>query len=201
MSGSKLTAATVTTVAYKPSPAGWCAVWHTKLKGFGLRITESGARSYIVKFRLRGSRSTRLRTIGPPTKYTFGEAYEEARKALRDAEGGRDYFETIKRERAQTLGQGLAVLRGGASGRRQHLRAERCGTMASCGKTIVSESSITRPWPISRPKKPATGTDASPGRVPMWRTAPPRPFRRLGTTGSSTVAYPASSRIRLPRST
>ncbi len=105
MSASKLTAATVTTVAYKPSPAGWCAVWHPKLKGFGLRITESGARSYIVKFRLRGSRSTRLRTIGPPTKYTFGEAYEEARKALRDAEGGRDYFETIKRERAQTLGQ------------------------------------------------------------------------------------------------
>jgi integrase len=105
MATSKLTAATVNTVRYEPSAAGWCVVWHPKLKGFGLRITGNGARSYVVKFRLRGSPSTRLRTIGSPTKYTFGEAYEEARKALRDAELGRDYFETIKRERAQTLGQ------------------------------------------------------------------------------------------------
>jgi len=105
MTASKLTAATVPTLSYKHSPAGWCAYWHPKLKGFGLRITSKGARSYIVKFRLRGSRSTRLRTIGPPTKYTFGEAYEEARKALRDAEVGKDYFETIKRERAQTVGE------------------------------------------------------------------------------------------------
>jgi integrase len=59
----------------------------------------------VVKFRLRGSPYTRLRTIGPPTKYTFGEAYEEARKALRDAEVGRDHFEAIERERAQTLGE------------------------------------------------------------------------------------------------
>lgn len=104
MAGSKLTAATVSTVAYRPSPAGWCIVWHPKLKGFGLRITANGARSYVVKFRLRGSSSTRLRTIGSLTKYTFREAYEEARKALRDAELGRDYLESIERERAETVG-------------------------------------------------------------------------------------------------
>ena len=54
MTASKLTAATVPTLSYKHSPAGWCAYWHPKLKGFGLRITSKGARSYIVKFRLRG---------------------------------------------------------------------------------------------------------------------------------------------------
>jgi integrase len=105
MVASKLTAASVANLRYRPSPAGWCAVWHAKLKGFGVRITAQGARSYVVKFRLRGSRTARLRTIGACTKYTFGEAYEEARRALRDAELGRDYFETIKRERAQTLGE------------------------------------------------------------------------------------------------
>jgi integrase len=105
MATSKLTAAAVSTLSYKPSPAGWCIVWHPKLKGFGLRITARGARSYVVKFRLRGCPTTRLRTIGAATKYTFGEAHEEARKALRDAELGRDYFDSIKRERAQTLGQ------------------------------------------------------------------------------------------------
>ena len=68
MASPKLTAATVATLAYKPSPAGWCVVWHRKLKGFGLRITAQGARSYVVKFRLRGSRSTRLRTIGAPDR-------------------------------------------------------------------------------------------------------------------------------------
>jgi integrase len=105
MAATKLTAASVNSVRYAPCPAGWCIVWHPKLKGFGLRITARGARSYVVKFRLRGSPATRLRTIGPPTKYTFGEAYEEARKALRDAEVGRDYFDTIQRERAQTVGE------------------------------------------------------------------------------------------------
>jgi integrase len=101
---SNLTAAAVSTARYLESPAGWCAIWHHKLKGFGLRITETGARSYVVKYRLRGARSTRLRTIGPPSKYTFGEAYEVARQALRDAEVGRDYFEAIERERSQTMG-------------------------------------------------------------------------------------------------
>ena len=103
MAASKLTAATVTTLAYTPSPSGWCVVWHRKLKGFGLRITAHGARSYVVKFRLRGSCSTRLRTIGTPTKYTFCEAHEVARRALRDAELGIDYLESIKRERRKDL--------------------------------------------------------------------------------------------------
>jgi integrase len=102
---SNLTAATVNSVRYEPSAAGWRIVWHRKLKGFGLRLTAAGARSYVVKFRLRGSRTTRLRTIGSTAKYTFGEAYEEARKALRDAEVGRDYLEAIERERAETMGE------------------------------------------------------------------------------------------------
>lgn len=105
MIGSKLTAASAASLRYRPSPAGWCVYWHSKLKGFGLRITAQDARSYVVKFRLRGSRAARLRTIGASKKYTFGEAYEVARLALRDAELGRDYLESIERERAQTLGE------------------------------------------------------------------------------------------------
>jgi len=104
MAAQKLSSANVATIAYTKSPAGWSAAWHPKLKGFGLRITANGARSYIVKYRLRGARATRLCTIGPLTKYTFGEAYEVARRALRDAEEGRDYFEALKRKRTAMMG-------------------------------------------------------------------------------------------------
>lgn len=105
MAAPKLTAASVATVPYRPCSARWSVVWHSRLKGFGVRITAAGARSYVVKYRLRGDHRTRLGTIGTLAKYTFGEAHEVARQALRDAEAGRDYFETIKRKRKQTLGE------------------------------------------------------------------------------------------------
>jgi integrase len=85
--------------------AGWCMYWHHKLGGFGLRVTEAGARSYVVRYRLRGSRRQRIRTLGTTTVLKFGEALERAREVLREAERGVDWFDQVKRKRAQTLGQ------------------------------------------------------------------------------------------------
>jgi integrase len=79
--------------------------WQHKLAGFGLRVTEGGARSYVVRYRLRGSRAQKIRTLGATTVLKFGEAFNQAREVLRDAERGIDWFEQVKRKRAQTLGQ------------------------------------------------------------------------------------------------
>lgn len=105
MAATKITAATVERLPYRRTSAGWCVYWHDKLKGFGLRVTESGARAYVVKFRLRGSRTAKLRTIGGLTEHTFGHAYERAREVLRAAEQGRDWFEETARKRAQCMGE------------------------------------------------------------------------------------------------
>jgi integrase len=57
-----------------------------------------------VRYRLRGSRAQRIRTLGALTVLRFGEAMERAREVLREAERGVDWFDQVKRKRAQTLG-------------------------------------------------------------------------------------------------
>ena len=66
---------------------------------------QSLARSYVVAYRLRGTRAKRLRTLGSLEKLKLPEAMERAREVLREALSGRDWFDTVKRERSQTLGQ------------------------------------------------------------------------------------------------
>src|ERR1017187_10411236 len=105
MAELKLTADSVEKLPYRRSEARWFVHWHHKLKGFGLRVTESDSRAYVVRYRLQGSRSQRLRTLGSVTVLKFGQALERAREVLREAEIGRDWFDEVKRTRAQTLGQ------------------------------------------------------------------------------------------------
>jgi integrase len=108
MATAQLTADSVNRLPYKPTgagKAGWCMYWHHKVMGFGLRVTDNGVRSYVVRYRLRGSRRQKIATLGKadgPLK--FGQALERAREVLREAERGVDWFDRLKRERAQTIG-------------------------------------------------------------------------------------------------
>jgi len=106
MAASKLSSTTVDRLPYRPSSAGWVIYWHAKPAGFGLRVTEQGVRTYIVRYRLRGSRTQRLRGIGKPSPaFTFGHAQGIAGEVLRQAGQGIDYFDELKRARSQNLGE------------------------------------------------------------------------------------------------
>lgn len=105
MSATKLTAATVARLSYEPHKGSQCIHWHHKLKGFGLRVFESGARAYVVRYRLRGSRHQRLRTIGDTATFEFGKAYALAEEILQLARTGRDWFDETKQKRAQVMGE------------------------------------------------------------------------------------------------
>ncbi len=105
MAATKLSSATVDNLPYKANSASWTVHWHHKVRGFGLRVTEQGARTYVVRFRLRGSRSQKLKALGSTDKLTFGQALDNAREVLRLASQGRDWFDEIRRKRAQTLGE------------------------------------------------------------------------------------------------
>ncbi len=82
--------------------------YDAELKGFGVRITPAGARSWIVEYRPGGGRSspTKRMTIGPLGTLTPDEARRKARDVLANARLGGDPAAEQSRQRgALTLAQ------------------------------------------------------------------------------------------------
>ena len=64
-------------------------VWDSELRGFGVRVKPSGARSYIVQYRNAHGRSKRL-TIGLHGRLTAEMARKAAKRLLADVDRGAD---------------------------------------------------------------------------------------------------------------
>lgn len=79
--------------------AGQVIYWDDELRGFGVRITPSGARSYIVQGRVNGK--TRRVTLGTHGVLTCDEARRKAKAALLALDDGID--PVIEKKRAETL--------------------------------------------------------------------------------------------------
>lgn len=75
-------------------------VWDTDMRSFGLKLTPTGARIYVVQYRLggRGSLSRRY-TIGRHGVLTVDEARDEARKVLAERARGNDPVAQKEHER------------------------------------------------------------------------------------------------------
>jgi integrase len=80
--------------------------WDDELRGFGLRVSASGARSYVAQGRV-GTRTRRV-TIGTHGRWTCEEARRQAREILRDMDLGIDPVE--KRRHAAALGVTLRTV-------------------------------------------------------------------------------------------
>ncbi len=105
MATANLTLAAVRLLTYLPTGSGsrWCIYWDRKLHGLGLRVTEANARSYVVRYRVRGSRVQHLKTVGSTAVLTVHQARDRAKEILRSAELGDDWFQSAARGRDKTL--------------------------------------------------------------------------------------------------
>jgi integrase len=69
------------------APTGY--TWDEMLPGFGVRVLDSGRRSFVVRYRT-ASGTDRLITIGTVAEYDPDEARDRARDIIRAARDGRD---------------------------------------------------------------------------------------------------------------
>jgi integrase len=78
---------------------GQTFAWDSELRGFGVRVTAAGARSYIAQGRVGGK--TRRVTIGPHGRWTCDEARKQAREILRGMDLGVDPKVEAQRKQAE----------------------------------------------------------------------------------------------------
>jgi integrase len=97
-SKQKLTDALVK-AAPGPAPGkAWVIHYDGEVKGFGLRVTRSGSRSFILNYRARGIE--RRPTIGSYPDWKVSAAREEAKRLKREIDQGRDPMGERHDERA-----------------------------------------------------------------------------------------------------
>lgn len=77
--------------ALKPSAKRF-VVWDSEISGFGIRVAPSGRKSYVLKYRVGGGRSGRVRwaVIGTHGTLTPDQARETARRWASDVAAGGD---------------------------------------------------------------------------------------------------------------
>lgn len=78
--------------------------YDTEVKGFGVRVTAAGARSFILNYRTRTGRERRY-TIGSFPDWKVGAAREEAKGLKKKIDVGHDPMEEVEADRnAKTVG-------------------------------------------------------------------------------------------------
>lgn len=110
--------------------AGQSLHWDDELRGFGVRITPSGARSYIVQGRVSGK--SRRVTLGAHGVLTCDEARRKAKAALLALDEGVD--PQIEKKRAESLAVTLSDL---AVVYCRERRTSKGGELASRTKTDI----------------------------------------------------------------
>ena len=93
-------------------PTGKQITPDSEVQGFGIRVTANGARSYVLRYVVRGSGRERTYTIGDASVWRTTVARERARELRRDIDDGGDPLGAIEAEReAPTVADLIARFR------------------------------------------------------------------------------------------
>ncbi len=105
----------------KPEATDWF-LWDTELKGFGLKVSKGGRKSYVCQYRTPGGRSGENRRItigGHGSPWTVETARAEAKKIL----GRVPMAKTSAREAGpEEIGGEPRQTKHGCATKRQHLQ-------------------------------------------------------------------------------
>ncbi|WP_449473007.1 tyrosine-type recombinase/integrase [Sphingobium chungangianum] len=93
---------TKTSVDAIPMPVGKDSfVWDTELKGYGVRTTPKGVKSFVLQYRMKGKAARRLTIGGFGNPWTVETARKEAERRLIKIRQGIDPIEEERRQRAE----------------------------------------------------------------------------------------------------
>lgn len=95
--------------ATEADPNGEEFLWDSEVKGFGLRVKPSGAKSFVLKYRI-GTRTKRYTICKVGNPYTVDEAREKARELLADIRNGIDPADAKREARTALTIEELADL-------------------------------------------------------------------------------------------
>ena len=110
--------------ALPPPASGYALTWDSEVKGFGVRITASGARAFVLNYRTTTGQSRRL-TIGNSPDWSVSQARERAKELKRRVDDGGDPSAERQAERAAPTVAELAE-----RFEREHLPRRRATTAA-----------------------------------------------------------------------
>jgi integrase len=75
-------------------------VYDDIVKGFGVRVTAAGSRSFVINYRRKADGLERRHTIGSHPEWTVAAAREEAKRLKREIDGGGDPVGSHREARA-----------------------------------------------------------------------------------------------------
>ncbi len=81
---------------------GYYYIWDTELKGFALRVTEKGIKSYVIMYRNENGRQ-KVMTLFRAGNISADDARKNARPKLTDVQSGTDILEDKQQKRKETL--------------------------------------------------------------------------------------------------
>lgn len=173
-------------------------VWDSELKRFGVRVTPTGGRYFVVRYRTTaggdGSAGRRM-TIGEfdGLRWNVTKARAKAAKVLAGVDGGEDPFAERKAERQAAHQAGLAALEAAAAKARAAER-QKTETFAAVAERFIQEKARTnRTWAETERllrfgmPKPAgkrrsghpTAANAAPGPIATWGARHISEIRRI----------------------
>ncbi|MBM3506963.1 MAG: DUF4102 domain-containing protein [Alphaproteobacteria bacterium] len=82
-----------------PPAEGRVYIWDAQVPAFGLRVSHTGRKAFVVHYRVKGDRAVRRYTIGTFPLIGVADAREKAQDVLRAARGGSDPLAAEQGER------------------------------------------------------------------------------------------------------
>ena len=122
-------------------------VYDDIVKGFGVRVTAAGSRSFVINYRRKADGLERRHTIGSHPEWTVAAAREEAKRLKREIDGGGDPVGSHREARAAATVADLCERIRARLCSRARVRRRRSRLPTADRRRHPARRSVARRWP------------------------------------------------------